>query len=100
MRAEYNDRVEIAAHVNPISYSELRYILEKNGFEIVTAHRDKPKANAWMYWPVVGILKLIAKLTTKQKRAERWTEELVSKEVLLGGNTLIVHAVLRIVTPT
>jgi len=99
LRTEYDNRVEIAAHVNPIGYSELRYLLEKNGFEIASAHRDKAKANAWMYWPVVGIIKLIAKLTLQQKRSERWTEELVSKEVLLGGNTLIVHAVLGMVAP-
>ena len=95
LRAEYDDRVEIAAHINPIAYSELRYILEKNRFEVLTAHRDKAKANAWLYWPLVGIIKLIAKLTPKEKRSERWTDELVSKEVLLGGNTLIVHAVLK-----
>ncbi|HYT49093.1 MAG TPA: class I SAM-dependent methyltransferase [Pyrinomonadaceae bacterium] len=95
LRSEYNDREEIAAHVNPIGYSELRYILEKNGFEIASVHRDKPKANAWLYWPVVAMIKLIAKFTSKQKRSERWTEELVSDEVLLGGNTLIVHAMLQ-----
>src|SRR3989449_6487837 len=43
LRAEYDNREEIAAHVNPISYSELRYILEKNGFQITQVHRDKPK---------------------------------------------------------
>jgi len=95
LRAEYDDRVEIAAHVNPIAYSELRYILEKHGFEIATAHRDKPKTNTWMYWPVVATIKLIAKLTPKRKRSERWTDDLASKEVLLGGNTLIVHAILK-----
>jgi len=95
LRAEYDGRVEIAAHVNPIAYSELRYILEKHGFEILTAHRDKPKTNAWMYWPVVATIKLIAKLTPKRKRSERWTDELASREVLLGGNTLIVHAILK-----
>ena len=85
----------IAAHVNPIGYSELRYILEKHGFEIASVHRDKPKAKAWLYWPVVAMIKLIAKFTSKKKRSERWTEELVSDEVLLGGNTLIVHATLN-----
>jgi ubiquinone/menaquinone biosynthesis C-methylase UbiE len=94
LRAEYDNREEIAAHVNPIGYSELRYILEKNGFEIAGLHRDKPKENAWLYWPIVLLIRLIAKLTPAQKRAERWAEELASKEVLLGGNTLIVHAVL------
>ncbi len=95
LRAEYDNREEIAAHVNPIGYSELRYILEKNGFQIARAYRDKPKANTWLYWPVVLLIRLIAKLTPADKRAKRWTEELVSDEVLLGGNTLIVHAVLE-----
>ena len=95
LRAEYGDRVEIAAHVNPIGYSELRYLLEKNGFELAGVHRDKPKSNAWLYWPIVAAIKLISRLTPKRKRAERWTDELASKEVLLGGNTLIVHAVLN-----
>ncbi len=94
LRAESGNREEIAAHVNPIGYSELRYILEKYGFQIASLHRDKPKRHAWLYWPVVFLVRLIAKLTPANKRAERWTEELVSDEVLLGGNTLIVKAVL------
>lgn len=95
LHADYDDRIEIAAHVNPIGYSELRYILEKYGFEIVGLHRDKPKRNTWAYWPVVATIKLVSKLTPKGKRAERWTEELASREVLLGGNTLIVHGILK-----
>ena len=94
LRAEYDQREEIAAHVNPIAYSELRYILEKHGFEVVGAHRDKPKGKAWLYWPIVAVIKLVAKLTPAKKRGERWTNELASNEVLLGGNTLILHAVL------
>ncbi len=95
LRAEYGDCEEIAAHVNPIGYSELRYILEKQGFEIVGVHRDRRKAHAWLYWPIVGLIRLIARLTPASKQRERWTKELVSDEVLLGGNTLIVHAVLK-----
>jgi ubiquinone/menaquinone biosynthesis C-methylase UbiE len=95
LQSEYGGRVEIAAHVNPIGYSELRHILEKNGFEIVSTHRDKPKGRTWLYWPIVTTIKLISMLTPQQKRSERWTEELASKEVLLGGNTLIVHAILN-----
>jgi 2-polyprenyl-3-methyl-5-hydroxy-6-metoxy-1,4-benzoquinol methylase len=94
LRAEYDNREEIAAHVNPIAYSELRYILEKNGFQVAQVLRDKPKSNSWMYWPVVLLIRLIARLTPADKRRERWTEELASDEVLLGGNTLIVQAVL------
>jgi ubiquinone/menaquinone biosynthesis C-methylase UbiE len=100
LRAEYDDRVEIAAHVNPIGYSELRYILEKNGFEIVKLFRDKPKGKSWLYWPIVAVIRLLVRLTPGQKRAERWTYELASNEVLLGGNTLIVQAVLSNVSTT
>lgn len=94
LRAEYGDCEEIAAHVNPIGYSELRYLLEKQGFEIAGVYRDKRKAHAWLYWPIVALIRLIARLTPAAKRKERWIDELVSDEVLLGGNTLIVHAVL------
>lgn len=100
LRAEFDNREEIAAHVNPIGYSELRYILEKYGFRIMSVHRDQPKAHAWLYWPIVALIKLIARLTPERKREERWTEELASKEVLLGGNTLIVHAILSEVRGT
>ena len=94
LRAEYDNREEIAAHVNPIGYSELRYILEKHGFQILSVHRDKRKAHAWLYWPIVALIKLVARLTPANKTAERWTEELASDEVLLGGNTLIMHGIL------
>jgi ubiquinone/menaquinone biosynthesis C-methylase UbiE len=92
LRQEYDNREEIAAHVNPIGYSELRHILEKNEFRISHQYRDKPKAHAWLYWPIVALIRLIARLTPSEKREERWTEELASDEVLLGGNTLIVQA--------
>jgi len=95
LRTEYDNREEIAAHVNPISYSELRYVLEKYGFQIARVYRDKPKSNAWLYWPIVLLIRLIARLTPARKRKERWTQELASDEVLLGGNTLIVQAVLE-----
>jgi SAM-dependent methyltransferase len=97
LRLEYNNREAIAAHVNPIGYSELRYILEKHGFEIVSVSCDKPKANAWLYWPIVALIKLIAALTPHAKREARWTKELASGELLMGGNTLIVHAIVNTV---
>src|SRR5437660_12473931 len=81
LRAEHDNREEIAAHVNPIGYSELRYVLEKYGFEIVRLYRDKPKGRTWLYWPFVALIRLIAWLIPSRKRNERWTEELVSDEI-------------------
>ena len=79
-------------HVNPIGYSEIRYLLEKNGFELERAYRDKPKANSWAFRPVVGLIRLISRFSSESKRRERWADELNSDEVLLGGNTLILKA--------
>jgi SAM-dependent methyltransferase len=93
LRRDYGGMEEIALHVNPVSYAELRYTLEKYGFSVVRAFRDKPKKNLWVYWPLVALIRLLGRLTPEGKRRERWTKELQSDEVLLGGNTLILHAV-------
>ena len=93
LRRDYGQMEEVALHVNPVSYSELRYTLEKYGFEIVRTLKDKPKKNLWVYWPVVALVRLLGRLTPERKRRERWTKELQSNEVLLGGNTLILHAI-------
>jgi SAM-dependent methyltransferase len=86
---------EIVVHANPIGYNELRYYLEKNGFAIQGVYRDRKKANQWLYWPLVAVIRLLAKLTPASRRKDRWTEELASDPVLLGGNTIIIHSILR-----
>jgi SAM-dependent methyltransferase len=93
VRAQHGALEEMALHINPISYAELRYTLEKYGFEIVRLYRDKPKAHLWLYWPLVALIRLVVRFAPVDKRRERWTAELQSDEILLGGNTLIVHAV-------
>jgi SAM-dependent methyltransferase len=93
VRAELGGMEEMALHINPISYAELRYTLEKYGFEIAQLYRDKPKAHLWLYWPLVALIRLLARFASAERRRERWMAELQSDEILLGGNTLIVHAV-------
>jgi len=84
---------DVALHINSIPYSELRYILEKHGFEILGLHRDKPKKNSWAYFPIVAFIRILNGFQSRGRRRERWSEELQSDEVLLGGNTLLIHAV-------
>ncbi len=82
------EKEEVVLHINPIAYTELRYILEKYGFTLAGAYRDKPKPNLWLYWPLRrGDPLLCTLLTPERKRRERWTKELASDAVLLGGNT-------------
>lgn len=95
IRYDYAGMDEVAVHANPIGYSELRYYLEKNGFAIQGVYRDRKKANQWLYWPIVAVIRLLAKLTPKKRRADRWAVELSSDPVLLGGNTIIIHSILK-----
>jgi SAM-dependent methyltransferase len=90
---QWGEKEEVVLHINPIAYTELRYILEKYGFGLAGAYRDKPKPNIWLYWPLVAAIRFFARLTPERKRRERWTTELASDSVLLGGNTLVLHAV-------
>lgn len=90
---QWGEKEEVVLHINPIAYTELRYILEKYGFVLTRAYRDKPKPNIWLYWPFVAVIRLFAHLTPARKRRERWTAELASDAVLFGGNTLVLHAV-------
>jgi SAM-dependent methyltransferase len=92
---QWGEKEEVVLHINPIAYTELRYILEKYGFEVQGTYRDKPKPNIWLYWPLVAMIRFFARLTPERKRRERWTEELASDAVLLGGNTIVLHAVKR-----
>ncbi len=89
---EFGGMEEIALHVNPIGYSEVRYLLEKNGFSLQKTYLDKPKKNSWAYFPLAALIKLAARFSSANKKKSRWTDELNSDEVLLGGNTLIFEA--------
>ena len=92
IRREYAGIEEVALHVNPIGYSELRFLLEKNGFRLEGTHIDKAKQNSWAFWPIVTAIRMLSSLSSGKKQKERWTKELNSNEVLLGGNTLIFSA--------
>lgn len=89
---EFPDMDEVAFHVNPIGYSEVRFLLEKNNFQLQKVYLDKAKKNSWLYFPFVALIKLTARFNSAQKRRSRWTDELNADEVLLGGNTLIFKA--------
>jgi len=90
--AEYDGMEEVALHVNPIGYSEVRYLLEKNNFELEKVFLDKRKKNSWLFFPIVALIRIVARFESAKKRRSRWESELNSDEVLLGGNTLIFKA--------
>ena len=89
---EYGGIEEVALHVNPIGYSEVRYLLERNGFKLDSVHVDQKKKKTWLFMPIAALIRLSSRFSSAGKRRERWTDELNSDEVLLGGNTMIFKA--------
>jgi SAM-dependent methyltransferase len=92
IKAGYAGMDEVALHVNPIGYSEIRFLLEKSGFEIEKTYLDKPKRNSLLFLPLVWAIRLASRFSSAEKRKSRWADELNSDEVLRGGNTLIFKA--------
>ncbi len=86
---------EVFLHINPIPYPEIRYILEANGFEETQALRDRPKPRQWLYSPLVWLIRLTGAMRPAAQQSERWTRELNSSAILMGGNSIILHAVRR-----
>lgn len=95
IRSGYGDVMEVALHVNPIGYSEVRYLLEKMRFELEQVYRDKPKSKSWAYLPITSLIALVSRFSSLKRRRSHWTDELNSGEVLRGGNTLIFKATLK-----
>lgn len=91
-RNELGELDEVFLHINPIAYPELRFLLESNGFESVEVFRDSPKPNQWLYYPLVWLIRLLGALRPAAKKEERWTRELNSDAVLMGGNSIVVMA--------
>jgi SAM-dependent methyltransferase len=87
------EREAVTLHINPIAYTELRYILEKYGFQVLNVYKDRPKRLLWLYAPLIALIRLVAWFTPAARRRERWTDQLQSGAILLGGNTLILHAI-------
>ncbi len=92
IKSGYAGMDEVALHVNPIGYSEVRFLLEKSGFAIEKTYLDKPKKNSLLFLPIVWAIRLASRFSSAKKRQSRWADELNSDEVLRGGNTLIFKA--------
>ena len=76
------------AHINPITYSELRYALAKAGLEIIALH-----TNRYMRAKKLGILyPFIKRLIISRTRSRSPHDPLLVSRELLEGEIMIIHA--------
>lgn len=83
---------EIGLHINPIGYSEVRYLLESSGFELISVNPDAPKKSNWRFRPIIWTIRAASVFSSAKRRKQRWTNELNSEAVLAGGNTVLFEA--------
>jgi len=79
-------------HINLIGYPLLRFLLESNDFYITKLDIDKRKPKMIFLSPITALIKLYCRFWPKKTKERYWLKETLSKEIFLGGNTLIVVA--------
>ena len=91
--------ISFSAHINPITYPELRYILHISGFKIETVTVNQIKFQSFFYLPFVPLIKLYT-FVSLLYREKNPVQQNINKEIVkhmtniytLLGETLIVLA--------
>ncbi|MCX7857775.1 MAG: class I SAM-dependent methyltransferase [Deltaproteobacteria bacterium] len=77
-------------HNSPLTITLLDFIFQINNLKIVSLFKDKTKKKQLVFYPLVLLLDLINFFTSEKKRKLRRTDLTLNREVVLGGNTLII----------
>jgi hypothetical protein len=78
------------AHLSPLGYPLLKFIMEYYGFRILRLEKDRDKPRMRWLLPIVWGLRFYAQFLSKKKWGNYRLEETLSKEIMMGGNTLII----------
>lgn len=79
-------------HISLIGYPLLKFMLESNGLSITKLDIDKPKPKLVLLFPITALIKFYCWFWPKKAKERYWLKETLSKDIFLGGNTLIVVA--------
>ncbi len=78
------------AHLSPLGYPLLKFVLEHYGFRVLRLEKDRPKPRMVLLWPLAWVLRLYGRVASRKRRKDYRLDETLSKEILMGGNTLII----------
>jgi SAM-dependent methyltransferase len=80
------------AHLSPLGYPLLKFIMEYYGFRILRLERDREKLRMHWLFPMVWGIRLYAQFLSKKKWKHYRLNETLADKILMGGNTLILVA--------
>ena len=78
------------AHLSPLGYPLLKFIMECHGFRILRLEKDRAKPKMFLLVPIVWAIRLYARLLSKKRWEDYRLKETLSNEMMMGGNTLII----------
>jgi len=79
-------------HLNPITYTTLKFFLEAQGFSIADIEIDREKKKQKFLYPLVWLIILYTFFWSKRQREKYWLKETLSPKIIMGGNTTIMIA--------
>ena len=78
------------AHLSPLGYPLLKFVLEHFGFHVLRLEKDRSKPRMILLLPLVWVLRLCGQVASKKRWIDYRLDETLSKKILMGGNTLII----------
>ncbi len=86
---------EFMIHINRLPYPMMRMALEFAGFKIESVHEDRAKKKQRLLWPLAWAIQMLTLLRGQKAQNKYWMKDNNATEVLMGGNTLILVAILK-----
>ena len=80
------------AHLSPLGYPLLKFMMEHYGFQILRVGTDRNKPRMKWLLPAVWLVRLCGLFSSKERWKTYRLSETLSQEIILGGNTLILMA--------
>jgi len=80
------------AHLSPLGYPLLKFVLEHYEFRVLRLEKDRSKPRMVLLSPLAWVLRLFGRVTSRKRWKDYRLDETLSKEILMGGNTLIIAA--------
>lgn len=77
-------------HNSPLTITILEFMFEINNLHIVEIKKDAPKLKQYLLLPLVSCMWFVNFLLTKESRTKNRTDLTLNKNVIMGGNTLII----------
>ena len=89
IREVWNNDLSMA-HLSPLGYPLLRFVMEHYGFRVLRLEKDRPKPKMIWLRPLAWVIRLSGRFASRKRRENYRLDETMSEEILMGGNTLIV----------